>query len=115
MLNVSVDCTTAEVGASADKTKTISIDDGFECPVLVDQHNWLSVHKWQDTYSVQQTGSRISVTRTDTERGGWGMNLRFKCCVRGITIKLFLPTSSYKFIIYISLYLVYYQKELVPS
>ena len=72
-------CTTAKVGNSRSGSKLITIDDGVKCPTKVDKTNWLGGNNHEDKFSVAQDGNRVTVTRTD-QNGGWGMNLKFKCC-----------------------------------
>ena len=72
-------CTTAQVGSSGSKSKSIIIDDGFQCPTMVDKTNWLDGHNNGNTFSVAQNGDRLTITRTD-QNDGWGMNLKFRCC-----------------------------------
>ena len=67
------------MGSSKRKEKSISIDNGFQCPQKVDKTNWLSGDTYGDTFSVAQTGNRITVTRIDAN-AGWGLWLTFKCC-----------------------------------
>jgi len=73
------ECTTAQVGSSRSNSKSITIDDGFKCPITVDKANWLDGHNYGDKFSVAQNGDRVMITRID-RNGGWAMNLKFRCC-----------------------------------
>ena len=55
------------------------------CPEVVDRLNWEDGHAYGDAFRVRQDGGRLTVTRIDAKAaeggGGWGMPLRFRCCV----------------------------------
>ena len=77
----------AQVGKSRVNPKTIRIADGFKCPATVDKNNWTVEAPWTDygdTFSIEQNGTQVTVTRTDrniNEDGWyWAMYLKFKCC-----------------------------------
>ena len=68
------------VGSSPESNlKSITIDSRFKCPTTVDKTNWLDGYNYGDTFSVAQNADRVTITRTD-HNGGWGMNLKFRCC-----------------------------------
>ena len=46
---------------------------------MVDKTNWLGGHTYDDAFSVDQTESVLTITRTDSNEG-WGMYLKFRCC-----------------------------------
>jgi len=52
---------------------------------VVDKLNWEGGHAYDDAFRVRKDGVRLSVTRIDAKAaeggGGWGMPLRFRCCV----------------------------------
>ncbi len=50
------------------------------CPSTVSKANWYGSDTYADTFSVAQSGSTITVTRTDAPGALWGMNLQFYCC-----------------------------------
>jgi hypothetical protein len=52
------------------------------CPSKVSKDNWYGSDTWPDTFSVAQSGSMITVTRTDST-SGWITNLQFYCCSSG--------------------------------
>ena len=63
----------------------IVIDSGLNCPIAVDKTNWLNNDDNGDIYSIAETGSQITVTRTDKTSSanlhrGWGNDLKFECC-----------------------------------
>ena len=86
-------CTTAKVGPSWTKSKSIIIDNGVKCPPIVDKTNWLGGHNYGDRFSIAQNGNRVTITRTD-RHGGWGMNLKFRCCPDDGNI--FMPIILFK-------------------
>ena len=49
---------------------------------MVDKTNWLGGHTYDDAFSVDQNGSVLTVTRTDSNEG-WAMDLTFHCCPAG--------------------------------
>ena len=78
---------TARVGMSSVQRKSITMNNRFQCPQTVDKNNWIVANdnyfemdfERQSSFSVAQTRTVVTVTRTD-ENEGWGMNLKFKCC-----------------------------------
>jgi len=107
------DCVIAAFGNSRSNTKTatLSASADYKCPSYVDKNTpWLAPGKWGDKFRVTQSGNRVTVKRLDYS-GGWGQNLRFKCCrakvAQKCTIAAFgnsrsntktatLPSSIYK-------------------
>ena len=75
---------TAKVGGSGSVSKTITIPSGFICPKSVDKNNWIGGwwDAFGDTFSISQTGTQVTATRTD-KAANWGMNLQFRCCQNG--------------------------------
>ena len=75
---------TAKVGGSGSVSKTITIPSGFICPKSVDKNNWIGGwwDAFGDTFSISQTGTQVTATRTDRPHG-WDMNLQFNCCQYG--------------------------------
>ena len=72
-------CIIAQVGSSSENSKIVDIDGGYTCPTSSDKSNWLGDYTYGDTFSVSQTGHTLTIRRTDSS-GGWGMDLKFKCC-----------------------------------
>merc|ERR1712048_266563 len=74
-------CTIAAFGNSGSNTKTATLPSSiYKCPSYVDKNTpWLDPTKWGDKFRVTQSGNRVTVKRLDYS-GGWGQNLRFKCC-----------------------------------
>ena len=70
---------TAQAGSSSDNSKIVDIDGGYTCPTSIDKSNWLGSYTYGDTFSVSHTGHTLTIRRTDSS-GGWGMDLKFKCC-----------------------------------
>ena len=60
-----------------------SIND-YVCPALVRKTNWNGGYTYNDKFRVSQNGNKVSAKRTDS-RGGWGMQLRFHCCIPHVT------------------------------
>ena len=58
-----------------------------QCPKEVSIKNWLGTDTWPDVFKIEQTGKTITVQRQDAFGQGWGMNLRFLCCVGGFGAK----------------------------
>ena len=74
-------CTLANVGSnSAGGSKAVTIGTTHTCPSTVSVANWLTSDTYPDTFSVAQSGSTITITRTDAPGALWGMNLQFYCC-----------------------------------
>jgi len=70
-----------EVGRSDSVSKTVQLtENAAVCPGVVDKGNWLGGEKCGDTFAVSQSGSSVTVTRTDSN-SGWAMNLRITCAV----------------------------------
>ena len=78
---------TLEVGDSLWNPKTVTIADGYICPLFVDSYNWLDGHTFDDTFSIEQNNSQVLVTRTDTNKN-WYFTLRFECCRRSGKLSL---------------------------
>ena len=76
-------CTLATVGSNtAGGSKAVTIGTTHTCPSTVSKANWLTSDTYGDTFSVAQSGSAITVTRTDST-SGWITNLQFYCCSSG--------------------------------
>jgi len=79
----SEDCIDVFVGSSPYHSKTVNVDPTYSCPSNVDKTNWYvganGENVYGDTFSTSQTGSQVTVTRTDYP-SGWGMSLQFQCC-----------------------------------
>ena len=73
------ECTIAQVGSSRKNSVIKTVGNGYKCPASVDKTSWLGGYTYRDTFSITQYGAQIIVRRTDYH-GGWGMNLKFKCC-----------------------------------
>lgn len=80
-------CTIANVGNSTNISKTIKIDEKFECPATLYRPIWIGGYRLEEydiTYLVNQTANHITVTRTDNTGmdidNGWTMDLKFRCC-----------------------------------
>ena len=73
-------CKSVKVGSSNKNTKTIPIDNELKCPSMVDKTNWMGgLGRYKDTFMVTHSENKITITRTDEDKG-WGMNLMFTCC-----------------------------------
>merc|ERR1712038_1799861 len=84
-------CMTADLGSSGEHSKTIDMADEYKCPQTVSKSNWdKGAAGWAanvgDTMSTSQSGGKLTVTRNGYS-GGWGMNLKFKCCKSGTTVQ----------------------------
>ena len=88
-----IGCEIVVVGPSGNQTKVIGMEiplsfTQYTCPNIINKNNWLTDRNWNekshwpDTFSVQQRGADIVVTRTDLA-SGWDMDLRFECCANG--------------------------------
>ena len=79
-----IGCVTVVVGSSGSQIKTVSLDEAFICPSIINQNVWIGNqgHSLEDTFSVDQRATDIVVTRTDRTTG-WGMDLRIQCCTTG--------------------------------
>ncbi len=74
-------CTLATVGSNtAGGSKAVTIGTTHACPSTVSKANWYGSDTDGDTFSVAQSGSTITVARTDAPGASWGMNLQFYCC-----------------------------------
>ena len=73
-----------QVGSSMDNTKHVTVTDPFIyiCPASISKSNWLGGLTYSDEFSLTQSGTSLTVRRTD-ESGGWGMDLQVKCCKDG--------------------------------
>ena len=67
------------IGSSNANTKTGSDPGGYACSKFVSITNWAGTDTYPDTFAVTQSGTSLSVKRTDAPGAGWGMNLRFYC------------------------------------
>jgi len=61
----------------------VSAAAGFSCPSEASRESWVGPEKWGDRFAISQSGTRLTVRRTDS-RGGWGMNLKITC-VRSVS------------------------------
>jgi hypothetical protein len=74
-------CVTIAVGSSASDIKPADVPPkGFICPKRVSKLNWATSDKYNDVFDVTQTSEMTIVNRID-KRAGWGMDLKFKCCI----------------------------------
>ena len=74
-------------------TQVMLTDPAARCPEVVSRANWLGPDAYDDAFAVLQQGAELTVRRL-AEMGvamahGWGMDLRFVCCVPSVA----LPTS----------------------
>ena len=80
-------CTLAVVGSnSAGGSKTVDIGSSNACPALVNRDNWYFSDAFSDeTFTVAQLGTSITVTRWDSPKANaaWTLDLRFLCCSSG--------------------------------
>ena len=68
-----------DVGSSDTSTKVATAPVAkLVCPYLVSKKNWMSTVEYNNEYRVEVVGTRVDVTRTDTD-AGWGMDLQFAC------------------------------------
>ena len=87
--NRNMGCVVAMVGDSSNEdftwstTKTISIPTGLICPKFVEKSVWLGGGDFSDTFSVEQNGTQLTISRLDSN-SVWGLNLMFLCCPPGI-------------------------------
>ena len=70
------------IGPSNANTKTASVPAGYTCPSIVPKANWVGHFSFNDTFKITQSGTGLSVKRTNSD-GGWGMNLSVMCTSRG--------------------------------
>ncbi len=74
-------CVTIAVGSSNSDIKPAdAAPKGFVCPKRVSKVNWATSDKYNDVFDVTQTSEMTIVNRID-KRIGWGMDLKFKCCI----------------------------------
>ena len=74
-------CVTIAVGSSTSDIKPAdAAPKGFVCPKRVSKVNWATSDKYNDVFDVTQTSEMTIVNRID-KRVGWGMDLKFKCCI----------------------------------
>lgn len=74
-------CVTVAVGSSLSDIKRADVvPKGLVCPKKVSRANWATSDKYGDVFDVTQTKDMTIVNRID-KRSGWGMNLKFKCCI----------------------------------
>lgn len=64
-------------------TKAVEVPYQLDCPLTLGKNLWKNGE--QDTFSVAVDGMTVTVTRTDRATP-WGMNLRFKCAIKGTAI-----------------------------
>ena len=78
-------CKTLDIGKKQNGPKELSFDEEYKCPTVVDKTVWLNQEEYSDTFSVEQRGMKVIVTRTDSGDGtlGWGMSLKIECCKDG--------------------------------
>lgn len=80
-------CMIAKIGSydnprdsNSHPSKTITIEDGFRCPLSIDESNWINEYNNDDyidnTYSVKQKGDNVTVSRY----WKWNVDLKLKCC-----------------------------------
>ena len=80
--NRNMGCVVTMVGDSSKEdftwstTKTISIPTGLICPKFVEKSLWLGGGDFDDTFSVEQNGTRLTISRLDSN-SEWGLNLMF--------------------------------------
>ena len=79
---IHLDCIVVNVGRGSSNPKTVNGKIGYTCPSHVDKYNWFGTATHSDSFSVAQNGAQVIVTRVD-QNGGWGMNLKFECCIEG--------------------------------
>lgn len=80
-LSVVNGCVTIAVGSSTSDIKPADVPPkGFLCPKRVSKLNWATSDKNDDVFDVTQTSEMTIVNRID-KRTGWGMDLKFKCCI----------------------------------
>lgn len=91
----SSDCFVVNVGSSGAKTKNAKVDDvAHICPKTISKKNWIgqnydsvsAYERYNDEFSVVQTGVDLVVTRSDTvaeDPSGWTLDLKFVCCWKG--------------------------------
>jgi len=77
-------CSVAHIGNSGSNTKSASLDSAYRCPSNVDKGNWVDGGSWGDRFQITQSGNQVTARRLDYG-GGWGMDLKFKCCTTGST------------------------------
>lgn len=75
------ECQLITIGASDVITKQVDFPYWhLKCPEHVDRDNWKNNDDYADTFEVLQEDSTLYVQRTDTDTGGWGMELMIECC-----------------------------------
>jgi hypothetical protein len=83
-LSVVNSCVTVAAGSSASDIKRAhAVPNGFVCPKKVTKANWATSDQYKlahDVFDVTQTKDMTIVNRID-KRTGWGMDLKFKCCI----------------------------------
>ena len=73
-------------------------DPAARCPEVVTKSNWLGPDAYDDAFAVTQQGGELTVRRL-AEMGvamahGWGMDLRFVCCVPSYALPAPSPSSG---------------------
>jgi len=76
-------CQEVTIGNSGGNTKSANVDSRYRCPGNVDKNNWVGGDNHGDRFQITQGGNTVTARRLDYG-GGWGMNLRIKCCTNGI-------------------------------
>jgi len=89
------ECTTAEFDGSDSGLSHTSLGEmvgfgrevtlagtGFVCPQTASKANWVShdVRQYGNTFSITQSGSRVTARRTDSLNSTWDMLLKIQCC-----------------------------------
>jgi hypothetical protein len=82
------ECVELRIGPASESEpgQLFPMEAAHVCPALVSRDNWVGTDTYQDTYEITQSAQGVTVVRIDTgdrTNHGWGMNLRFKCCVGG--------------------------------
>jgi len=78
------------VGSANAKAKVVSAPAGYICPSAVSKDNWAGQERYGDTFAITQSGTKLTVTRTDGGKhhgiinGGWGMDLKLMCSRSGM-------------------------------
>jgi len=86
------DCVTATLGPSPTKSKSYTLKDkSYVCPKAISKENWVgknydgvsAYERYNDKFTVVQTGAELTVSRSDTaetDPSGWSLDLQFTCC-----------------------------------
>ena len=73
------DTVVVTIGSSNANTKTGSVPGGYAYSKFVSITNWAGTDTYPDMFAVTQSGTSLSVKRTDAPGAGLGMDLRFYC------------------------------------